>query len=90
MRYMTNIKDIAKKGALTGLAGLVIAIGASGCESAASRGMTFTLAKVEYGAKTTRSKDPEIQREVIHADAKYEDTVSTVPGNGFGMRYKGQ
>jgi len=88
MRYMTNMKQNAKNGALAGLAGLVIAIGATGCESAASRGATFTLAKLEYGAKTTRSKDPEIQRQVIEKDAKYEDTVSTVPGNGFGMKYK--
>lgn len=89
IEYITNMPEALKKTALTGLTGLVIALGASGCESAATRGMTFTLGKVEYGAKTTRSKDPEIQRQVINSDAKFEDNVSTVPGS-FGVKYKGE
>lgn len=89
MRYMVGMKQAAKDAAKVGLAGLVIALGASGCfESASSRGLTLTLAKVEYGAKTTRSKEPEIQKQVIESDAKYEDNVNTAPGNAFGIVYK--
>lgn len=84
MRY--NIKKNAKTAVLSGLAGLVL-LAAAGCESAASRGATFTLAKFEYGAKTTRSKEPEIQKQVIDADAKYQETADVVPGR-LGISYK--
>lgn len=84
--------DAVKKTVLTGLAGLVIALGASGCESAATRGLTITLGKVEYGAKTTRSKDPEIQRQVIDSNAKFEENISVAPEKEtpFLRAYKGR
>jgi hypothetical protein len=78
----SRLTGALKTAVVTGLAGLVL-VSAAGCETAAS-----TLAKFEYGAKTTRSKDTSIQGQVIQSDAKYEDTISTVPG--FGIRYKSQ
>jgi hypothetical protein len=83
----SRLTGALKTAVVTGLAGLVL-VSAAGCETAASRGASFTLAKFEYGAKTTRSKDTSIQGQVIQSDAKYEDTISTVPG--FGIRYKSQ
>jgi hypothetical protein len=85
--YMSRLTGALKTAAVTGLAGLVL-VSAAGCETAASRGGTLSVLKFEYGAKTTRSKDAAIQSQVINSDAKYEDTVSTVPGNGFGIRYR--
>jgi len=79
-----GIRSAATGAAIAGLVPLVLALG--GCTKAASRGIRLTLGEVEYGAKTTSSEDPDIQREVIRSNAKYEDTVRTSPG--YGIRYK--
>ena len=85
MEYMSNMKGVIKGAAVTGLAGLVLAIGASGC--ARTSGGSLTLGKLEWGDKVAMTRDQEVQKKVIESDAKYEDTTNATPGKGFGFTY---